>query len=97
MSQWAEMLTMALGAGMVLPNARQPRDQGVSSMAFMGLPWPTKSTGIRAEAVMVCSRLDDEAALGSPPAATAPPTTPAPITAPTLAPKKRRLDVVMLM
>jgi hypothetical protein len=40
------MLTMAVGVFNPAPRVAQPRDHGVSSMAFMGLPCPTKSTGI---------------------------------------------------
>ena len=45
--QWAEIARTAFGRGSSAARSRKPRDQRFSSMAFMGLPCPTKSTGIR--------------------------------------------------
>src|SRR5438128_705217 len=45
--QWAEMLRMAIGCGNSSPSLRKPRVQSLSSMAFIGEPWPTKRTGMR--------------------------------------------------
>jgi hypothetical protein len=47
-SQWAETQRIALGRGRAWPIAAQPRRKSLSSMAFIGEPWPMKSTGMRA-------------------------------------------------
>jgi hypothetical protein len=38
---------MALGLGSDLPTICQRRENSLSSMAFSGLPWPTKMAGSR--------------------------------------------------
>jgi hypothetical protein len=52
-SQWAEMHRISWGASgrfsSSVPIACQVRRHVLSSMAFIGLPWPTNSTGIRGE------------------------------------------------
>src|SRR5690349_24838999 len=45
--QWAEMLRMALGSGSSPPSSWNPRLLWLSSMAFIGDPWPTNRTGMR--------------------------------------------------
>src|SRR5262249_12921113 len=45
--QWAEMHRIALGRPRAAPTRAQPRLKALSSMAFIGLPCPTKSAGIR--------------------------------------------------
>ena len=44
--QCAETERMALGSGRRPASERKPRLQTLSSMAFIGEPWPTKRTGI---------------------------------------------------
>jgi hypothetical protein len=46
-SQCADMQRMASGRGSSLPAFSQARPNPLSSMPFIGEPWPTKSTGIR--------------------------------------------------
>ena len=46
-SQWALIISTALGRGRVSPSRRQSRLQALSSMAFIGEPWPTNRTGMR--------------------------------------------------
>jgi hypothetical protein len=45
--QWAETQRMAAGVGKASPISAQPRLNPVSTIAFIGLPWPTNSAGIR--------------------------------------------------
>src|SRR5512135_3253369 len=45
-SQCADTHRIALGVGRVLPISRHPLENSLSSMAFIGLPCPTNSTGI---------------------------------------------------
>src|SRR5438309_114076 len=45
--QCAEMLRMAFGSGSIRPSFWKPRLHSLSSMAFIGDPWPTNRTGIR--------------------------------------------------
>ena len=40
------MHRIAVGVGIVFAASSQPRENSLSVMAFMGLPWPTKSTGM---------------------------------------------------
>ena len=69
-SQWADTHKISCGctarAINSLPMACQLRRQALSSIAFMGLPWPTNSTGMRGEGFRDCSKgkpaaLDQEA------------------------------------
>src|SRR5690606_35218755 len=46
-NQCAEIATMALGFGTRPRNAANPRLKRLSSIAFIGEPWPTNTTGIR--------------------------------------------------
>src|SRR5574340_70545 len=48
-SQWAAMHRMALGRGIRAAVSRQAAAKEVSATAFIGLPCPTKRTGIREE------------------------------------------------
>src|SRR4051812_20342713 len=45
--QCAEMLRMAFGSGSSPASFWKPRLQSLSSMAFIGEPWPTNRTGMR--------------------------------------------------
>ena len=45
-SQWAEILSIALGFGKAFPNWFHNNVCLLFSIAFMGLPWPTNTTGI---------------------------------------------------
>ena len=45
-SQCADTHTIARGRGSAGPSARQASDQSLSSMAFIGEPWPMNRTGI---------------------------------------------------
>src|SRR6059036_2914842 len=45
--QCAEIDRIARGVRIAAPRALKPRLQTLSSIAFMGEPWPTKRTGIR--------------------------------------------------
>src|SRR6185369_10775987 len=45
--QCAETARMAFGRGSARARSRKPRLQPLSSIAFIGLPWPTKRTGMR--------------------------------------------------
>src|SRR5207237_2456748 len=45
--QCAEMLRMAFASGSIRPSFWNPRLHSLSSMAFIGDPWPTNRTGIR--------------------------------------------------
>src|SRR5687768_16781074 len=45
-SQWAEVQRMAFGFSIDLPIACQLFVKSFCSKAFIGLPWPTKYTGI---------------------------------------------------
>jgi hypothetical protein len=47
LSQCAEMLRIAVGRGSALPHSTRRRVNAFSRMAFMGLPWPMKMTGMR--------------------------------------------------
>lgn len=49
MSQCAEIDRMACGRGNCLPILRQLWLNWLSSMAFIGLPWPINITGIRGD------------------------------------------------
>ena len=46
-SQCAETQRMARGTGSSFPSWRQQELKAFSSMAFIGLPWPTKRAGWR--------------------------------------------------
>jgi hypothetical protein len=46
-SQCAEIQTIALGRGSFLPNASQDRLKSLSSMVFIGEPWPINTAGIK--------------------------------------------------
>src|SRR5690554_2903658 len=45
-SQCAEIQSIALGLGRSRAIFRKPETNSFSSIAFIGLPWPKKSTGI---------------------------------------------------
>ena len=45
--QWAETQRMAAGRGSAAAAPAQARLNSLSSMAFIGLPCPTKTTGMR--------------------------------------------------
>ena len=51
MSQWADTHKINCGLGRVVPNSRpkvcQLRRNSLSSIAFIGLPWPKNITGMR--------------------------------------------------
>src|SRR6478752_3979291 len=47
-SQWALTISTALGRGSSAPSWAQARLQALSSMAFIGEPWPRNRTGRRA-------------------------------------------------
>ena len=47
MYQCADTVRMARGRGSSVPSARQARVKPFSSSAFIGLPWPMKSAGMR--------------------------------------------------
>src|SRR6267143_2790665 len=49
--QCAEMLRMALGSGSSLASLWKPRLHSLSSIAFIGEPWPTNRTGMRCTTV----------------------------------------------
>ena len=62
-NQWAEMHKINCGFGCVAPNSRpkayQLRRNSLSSIAFIGLPWPRNITGMRGDA------FNDESARGN--------------------------------
>src|SRR5262245_50007229 len=49
MYQCAEIATIAVGFGRARPMDWKPRLHWLSSIAFIGDPWPTNATGIRLE------------------------------------------------
>jgi hypothetical protein len=59
-SQWALMTTIACGSGSSLPTRAHSRVKSLSEIAFIGLPWPTNSTGIRSPGVRRASRSPGE-------------------------------------
>jgi len=46
-SQCADTQRIALGRGSSRPSTRQTRVSGLSSSAFIGLPWPKNTIGMR--------------------------------------------------
>src|SRR3982751_3996849 len=50
-NQCAETASTARGLGSAAPSARKPRDQRLSSIAFIGEPWPMKTAGMRGVAL----------------------------------------------
>src|SRR5512139_3848396 len=48
-NQGADTARMAFGCGRRAARARNPPLQTLSSMAFMGEPWPTNTTGMRSD------------------------------------------------
>ncbi|GIJ29946.1 hypothetical protein Vqi01_51080 [Micromonospora qiuiae] len=49
MYQWADTTRIARGRGTDCPKARQADVYRLSSSAFIGLPWPKNTAGIRVD------------------------------------------------
>lgn len=70
--QWAETQSTAAGFGSSLPNSSHRRLKSLSSMPFIGEPWPTNNTGIGFSFTTGEDRTDRTSAMLISPGATLP-------------------------